>query len=220
MLKHKDITIHWLGHDGFLIQHHEKNIYIDPFKIKSTLLADLVLVTHEHFDHLSPDDLKKIASGKTPIVCAQQSVPALESIGTPHPMAVGQHAHLEGVNITAVPAYNINKYRDPATKAVFHPKEDGKVGFIIEIEGTKIYHAGDSDHIPEMKTIKCDIALLPVSGTYVMTAEEAAAAAKEIKPHIVIPMHYGSIVGKEDDARHFAKLLEGSGMKVEILKAE
>jgi L-ascorbate metabolism protein UlaG (beta-lactamase superfamily) len=119
-------------------------------------------------------------------------------------MKPGDKINVGDVAIEAVPAYNVNKYREPGR--VFHPEEDGKLGYVVTIKGVRIYHAGDTDHIPEMKNIQTDIALLPVSGTYVMTAHEAAEAAATINLQIAIPMHYGAIVGGRIDAETFQKL--------------
>lgn len=126
-------------------------------------------------------------------------------------MKPGDRITVSGIEIEAVPAYNTNKE--------FHLKERGWVGYIFTINGQRIYLAGDTDHIPEMKTFDVDIALLPVSGTYVMTAEEAVTAALEIKPKIAVPMHYNSIVGTEEDAERFAEGLNGK-IEVRILKPE
>jgi L-ascorbate metabolism protein UlaG (beta-lactamase superfamily) len=130
-------------------------------------------------------------------------------------MSFGETKNILGVSVEAVPAYNTNKFRTPGK--VYHPKEEGRIGYIITMNGVRIYHAGDTDHIPEMKNIKVDIALLPVSGTYVMTADEAAKAVAEIKPKIAIPMHYGAIVGDVNDAQKFQKL---ATCKVTILEKE
>lgn len=198
MLKH----IHWLGHDGFRID-AGKVIYIDPFKISGGVPADIVLVTHEHFDHCSPEDVAKVQGENTVIVTEKDSAKKLK--GDVRVIAPGGKLTVGGVKIEAVPAYNTNKQ--------FHPKEKGWLGFIIEVDGVRIYHAGDTDFIPEMAGFKTDIALLPVSGTYVMTAEEAVEAALSIKPKIAVPMHYGAIVGEENDAERFKKALAG---KVEV----
>ncbi len=124
----------------------------------------------------------------------------------------GDTIEVKGVKIEAVPAYNTNKE--------FHPKEKGWVGYIFEVDGKRIYIAGDTDYIPEMKDFKdVDIALLPVSGTYVMTADEAVQAALDIKPKVAIPMHFGKIVGTESDAERFASSLKGK-IEVVILKEE
>ena len=116
------------------------------------------------------------------------------------------------VEIEAVPAYNVNKFRAPGQ--VFHPKEDKKLGFVFQMDGTRVYFAGDTDFIPEMKSIQCEIALLPVSGTYVMTAEEAAEAVEMIKPKIAVPMHYAAIVGSDSDAQSFKSLVKNCQVEI------
>ena len=186
----------WLGHDGFRID-SAKTIYIDPYEIAEGKKADIILITHEHFDHCSPDDVAKIQQSETVIVTEKDSAKKLS--GNVKVVSPGDSLTVDGVKIEAVPAYNVDKD--------FHPKANGWLGFIVEIEGVRIYHAGDTDFIPEMRDFKTDIALLPVSGTYVMTADEAVAAALAIEPRIVIPMHYGSIVGGDQDAAKFKKAL-------------
>ena len=186
----------WLGHDGFRIE-AAKTIYFDPYDIAGGKTADIILISHEHFDHCSPDDVAKIQQPATVIVTEKGSAKKLS--GDVRVVAPGDSLTVDGVKIEAVPAYNVNK--------TFHPKTNGWLGFIVEIEGVRVYHAGDTDFIPEMQDFKTDIALLPVSGTYVMTADEAVQAALAIEPGIVIPMHYGSIVGGEQDAARFKKAL-------------
>ena len=129
----------------------------------------------------------------------------------------GENKTIDGIRIRAVNAYNIDKI-NPDTKKPFHPKEDNKVGFLVSIKGISIYHTGDSDLIPEMSDLRPDILLVPVSGTYVMTAREAAQATESIKPKIAIPMHYGSIVGSENDATEFKNLVKSC--EVQILTKE
>jgi len=192
----------WLGHDTFRID-ASKTIYIDPYEISSGPNADLILITHEHFDHCSPDDVSKIQHSGSVIVTEKDSAAKLS--GDVRVISVGESLSLDEVKVKAVPAYNTNKD--------FHPKSKGWLGFIVEIDGVKVYHAGDTDFIPEMKDFDVDIALLPVSGTYVMTADEAVEAALAINPKIAIPMHYGAIVGGAQDAVKFKKALEG---KVEV----
>ena len=152
----------WLGHDGFRID-ASKTVYIDPYQISDGPEADLLLITHEHFDHCSPDDVAKVQHSGSVIVTEKDSAAKLS--GDVRVVKVGETLSIDNVQIEAVAAYNTNKD--------FHPKSKGWLGFIVEIDGVKIYHAGDSDFIPEMKDFDADIALLPVSGTYVMTADEA-----------------------------------------------
>ncbi len=192
-------NISWLGHSSFLITTADgKHIYLDPWKTETGLpAADLICITHEHYDHCSKKDVDRLATRQTPIVTTHAAADELGR-GSVQFVKPGDRLTAAGVAIEVVPAYNVDKE--------FHPKEDGRVGFILTLDGTRIYHAGDTDYIPEMETIKADVALLPVSGTYVMTAEEAARAAAAIKPALAIPMHYGSIVGTHADARRFTEL--------------
>lgn len=200
--------MHWLGHDTFRIT-GEKVVYTDPFKLKKKDTADIILITHEHYDHCSPEDVKKIQGPGTAIVTVADCAKKLT--GDITVVKPGDTVTVKGVVIEAVPSYNTNKQ--------FHTRERGWVGFVFTLGGQRIYLAGDTDHIPEMKNIRADIALLPVSGTYVMTADEAVRAALDIKPKIAVPMHFGSIVGSMDDAQRFADGLKGK-VTVEILPEE
>ena len=190
--------IHWLGHDAFRID-AESIIYFDPFKIQGGPEADIILISHDHHDHCSPEDIAKIQGKETVIIAGASSLKKLS--GRVSAMAPGDSLTVKGITIQAVPAYNINKK--------FHPRENGGLGFVVEIDGVRIYHAGDTDLIPEMKEIRADIVLLPVSGTYVMTVAEAAEAALTLNPALAIPMHYGTLVGEAADAERFSRLLEG-----------
>lgn len=206
-------NIHWLGHDAFRIEGRNKGreivIYTDPFKIKNPVRADLILITHEHYDHCSPEDVEKLAGPDTIIVAPPDCAAKLS--GEIEMVEPGDVLTVDGVDIEAVPSYNLNKK--------FHPKTNQWVGYIFTVDGKRIYIAGDTDRIPEMKEFKADIALLPVSGTYVMTPKEAAEAAMDINPEVAIPMHYGSIVGTKDDAAQFEKALAGK-IKVVTLPLE
>ena len=198
--------ITWLGHDAFRID-ASKTIYIDPYEIQEGVAADIILITHEHFDHCSPEDVAKVQKDATIIITEKDSAEKLS--GDVRIVSPGETVTIDHVGIEAVPAYNINKN--------FHPRKKGWLGFVIEIDGVRIYHAGDTDMIPEMKTLKVDIALLPVSGTYVMTADEAIEAALAIQPALAIPMHYGAIVGDATDAEKFRTGLAG---KIEVAVLE
>ena len=199
------MNIEWLGHDGVRITGDGQVIYIDPYQLEGGVPADIVLVTHGHFDHCSSDDIQKVLKDDTVIVSSYGCEPPRK----PEEMKPGEKKTVKGIEIEALPSYNVNKD--------FHPKSTEGLGYIVTVEGKRIYHAGDTDHIPEMSDINVDIALLPVSGTYVMDAKEAAEAAKAINPKLAIPVHYGSgVVGTVEDAKEFKKRLEGSGIEVEI----
>jgi L-ascorbate metabolism protein UlaG (beta-lactamase superfamily) len=214
MLEYHGVKITWLGHDSFRIS-NGKTLYIDPYKIKAEGKGDILLISHEHFDHLSLDDIKKVVSSNTSIVAASQCADQLKRVAAKEVKIVraGDKVNVQGIAIEAVAAYNTNKI-NPDTRKPFHPKEDNKIGFVVTINDVRIYHAGDTDAIQEMKNIQTDIALLPVSGTYVMTAEEAAEAVKMIKPKIAIPMHFGAIVGSEKDAEKFKQLVKECDVKI------
>lgn len=204
MFGYEGLEFQWTGHDGFRITDlkNKRIIYIDPFQLSKrhkTKDADIVLVSHDHFDHLSIEDLTEIVNSNTEIVAAKECLGKLQDLpaGRITTLNPGERASPRGLVVEAICAYNTNKK--------FHPKEDNKIGFVITVDGHRIYHSGDTDIIPEMSGLNPDIALLPVSGTYVMTADEAARATDEfIKPRkFAIPMHYGSIVGSEEDANKF-----------------
>ena len=193
----------WLGHDAFRVD-ADKTVYFDPYQISGGPGADLILISHDHFDHCSPEDVAKIQTPETVIVTEKDSAKKLS--GDVREMMAGETMTVGGMKIEAVPSYNIDKD--------FHPQDNAWIGFIVEVEGVRIYHAGDTDFIPEMKALDVDIALLPVSGVYVMTADEAVEAALAINPKIAIPMHYGAVAGTEQDAINFKNALEG---KIEVI---
>jgi L-ascorbate metabolism protein UlaG (beta-lactamase superfamily) len=225
MLNYRGVKFQWTGHDGFKLAASTKKdgsgsnnivVYIDPYKLEKGIGkndADVVLISHNHFDHLSMDDLKKVVKKDTVIVAAAECAEQLEPMGLEvKDVSPGDRVTVKGVEVGAVPAYNTNKS--------FHPKADGKVGFVVTLGGLRIYHAGDTDEIPEMEQVRPDVALVPVSGTYVMTADEAARAVNEkIKPKMLaVPMHYASIVGSEKDAERFKQLVKVC--PVEIIKKD
>jgi len=199
------VTVTWLGHASFKIA-SAITAYIDPWKLDSAPHdADLVLVSHSHFDHYSADDIAKVA-GKAGEIVAPADV--IDQHGQGRAIQPGQTLTVKGVTITAVPAYN------PAKE--FHPRQNNWVGFIVEMDGKRIYYAGDTDLIPEMQDLgNIDLALLPVGGTYTMDPQEAAQALQAIQPRQVLPYHWGDIVGSQADAE---KLQELASCEVVLLQ--
>ena len=199
-------SLEWLGHSGFRIRVGKAVVYIDPYRVPDgSPPADLILITHGHYDHFSPQDVERL-SGKGTWLVGPAAVAERVS-GRVHSIAPGEALDDElvrGVHVAAVAAYNTSK-RDGDGKP-FHPREAGWVGYEVGVRGERLYHSGDTDVIPEMDTVTgVDIALLPVSGVYVMTAPEAAEAARRIQPRVAVPMHWGENIGSEDDARTFAE---------------
>jgi L-ascorbate metabolism protein UlaG (beta-lactamase superfamily) len=207
-------NIHWLGHDSFRVDGESAVIYVDPWQLgENPKPADLILITHDHRDHFSPEDVAKIQSDQTIVVTVKDCVEKLT--GEITVVEPGDEIEIGTVTIQALPAYNVNKFRSPGVP--FHPKEKNYVGFIVTVDGQRIYHAGDTDVIPEMESFEVDIALLPVSGTYVMTADEALEAAELISPKVVIPMHIGRGIGAENMADDFKAKC---ALPVEVLDLE
>lgn len=190
-------NIFWLGHSSIRIN-GEKIIYIDPWKIRGEQKADLVLISHSHDDHLSPADVRKVQTPDTVIITTGDCAGRLS--GTVRVITPGETITVGTVSVEAVPSYNPSK--------PFHPKHNNWVGFIITMDGTRIYYCGDTDHIPEMDAIQADIIIAPVGGTYTMTAEEAARMVNIIGPKAAIPIHYGDIVGSIEDAERFRELCD------------
>ena len=181
-----------------------KVIYIDPFKIdKNYNDADIVFITHDHFDHYSEEDIDKVINENTTIIIPEELLTKLLKKGINKNAIITVEPNekyvVQGIKFETIPAYNTNK--------TFHPKKNGWVGYIIIINGIRYYIAGDTDITEENKKVKCDVAFVPVGGTYTMDFKEAANLINEIKPKIAIPIHYGSVVGTEQDAIDFIRLL-------------
>jgi len=220
-MKIGDMDLRWLGHSSFLIEAEGKKIYIDPYKVSRGEKADIIMITHPHYDHCSVEDIKKIVKEGTILVVpadCQSKIARLEGVEMKI-VEAGQTLELDGelgkgVKVGTVPAYNIDKE--------FHSKNEGWIGYVIKVNNTVLYHAGDTDKIPEMSKLqgKVKVALLPVGGTYTMNAEEAASAASVVRPEIAIPMHYGEVAGSRSDAEEFVRLCEAEGIKAEILEKE
>lgn len=211
-IQYGPLEIRWLGHAGFLVT-GTKRVYIDPFQIdpRDKPMADYLLVTHSHYDHLSIADDEHVVNRETTIICAADCA---EKLGKLHAKQVkalkpGESYEDEHIRVEAVRAYNPEK--------PFHPKANDWLGFVVTLDKVTFYHSGDSDVIPEMEDVECNLAMLPVSGTYVMTAEEAVRAAAMIEAEVAIPMHWGNLVGTREDALRFKKLAD---CKTVILEKE
>ena len=182
----------------------EKMIYIDPYHIgKNYNDADMIFITHDHYDHYSEEDIDKVRKNNTIFIVPENLLNKLikkgmndENIITLDP---GDAEKIDGIKVEAIHSYNIDK--------TFHPKENNWLGYVIEIDGVRYYIAGDTDITEENKKIKCDVAFVPVGGTYTMNFSEAAQLINIIKPKIAVPIHYGSVVGTKQDATDFIKLL-------------
>lgn len=182
----------------------EKTIYIDPFKIDRNYNdADIIFVTHDHYDHYSEEDIDKVINENTVIVIPEELLTKVLKKGINKNAIItvkpNQKYMVQGIKFETVPAYNTNK--------TFHPKENGWVGYVIEINEIKYYIAGDTDITEENKKVKCDVAFVPVGGTYTMDFKEAAQLVNQIQPKVAVPIHYGSVVGTKQDAEEFIKLL-------------
>lgn len=190
------VTVKWLGHASFRIAGESSVVYIDPWKLSEAGKdADVVLVSHSHYDHYSAADIDKVASEKTQIVGPAD---VIDKQGTGEVIKPGETVQLGAASVTGVAAYN------PAKQ--FHPKSQNWLGFVIAVDSVRIYYAGDTDLIEEMQALEdIDVALLPVGGTYTMDAEQAAAAGERIKPGRAVPYHWGDIVGSQRDAERFAE---------------
>ena len=206
-----------LTHSSIRIQSPEGPVvYVDPYNIKNEPHdADLILVTHSHRDHFSPKDIAKIVKTECGQILTEIYMPydkSQDSLGCQVTNVEPDFDYeAKGIIFETIPAYNVGKK--------FHPKDNEWVGYILDIDGTRIYIAGDTDITEENQNVQCDIALVPVGGTYTMSPQEAAKLINIIKPKYAIPTHYGSVVGSEDDAKEFASLVEPQ-IQVEIKKEQ
>lgn len=230
------VELKWLGHSGFLIKNSApdqvglkegvlspegKTIYIDPYNIKEdSEKADIILLTHSHYDHCSIADIEKVVQEGTQIISPADCQSKITRFDVPiemHVVEPGQEVNLGNIKISVLPAYNVDKH--------FHPKDEGWVGYLIKVGDVLIYHAGDTDVIPEMQKLtghkqsgKEFVALLPIGGRFTMSVEEAVEAAKIIKPTLAVPMHYASIIGSVADAEEFVELCKEEGINAKILE--
>jgi L-ascorbate metabolism protein UlaG (beta-lactamase superfamily) len=182
----------WIGHASFLIKVGNKNVYIDPFRLTTVKeRADVILITHPHFDHMNTEDIAKIADSKTEIFVTEDSVDKIK-VGKVKGTEPNREYSSSVIKFSTIPAYNVVKERLDK-----HPKKNNWVGYILEANNMKIYHAGDTDFIPEMEEINVDLALIPMSGTYTMDPDQAIEAANKIDAKAVAPMHYRAVLGLE-----------------------
>lgn len=208
----KDIEV--LCHSSIRIN-KEKVIYIDPFKINNNYNdADIIFITHDHYDHYSEEDINKVKKNDTVIVAPKGLVTKLLKIGFNQNYIItvepNEEKMIKGIKFETVLAYNTNKQ--------FHPKENAWVGYIIEINNNRYYIAGDTDITPENKKVRCDVAFVPVGGTYTMDFKEATQLINEIKPKIAVPIHYGSVVGTYQDAEDFLKNIHSEIKGIILMK--
>jgi L-ascorbate metabolism protein UlaG (beta-lactamase superfamily) len=203
--------ITWFKQSAFLFQ-REQSLYIDPWGVTDgSPEADAILLTHSHSDHFSPDDIAKIRTDSTAVYATGDLAAQLP--GPVNVVRPGDAFEVLGYSVDAVPAYNVVEER-----LGFHPKSNGWVGYVFTIDGVRYYHAGDTDVIPEMEPLSCDVALLPIGGYYTMDPSEAAEAVKLIGPRLVVPMHFGFVVGDPSYARRFASLVAPTEVHVFVPK--
>lgn len=200
----KRITIN--THSSVRVDADGKTVYIDPFRlVNAPHDADVIFLTHDHFDHYSPEDVEKVLKETTVFVLPQSTAKAAAAqIGNRGTVIAepGKSGAAAGIVFEAVPAYNPNKQ--------FHPRKNGWVGYVLQLNGLRLYVAGDTDATEEAATVRCDVAMLPIGGKYTMDALEAAALVKQMQPQVVIPIHYGSVAGVPEDFDRFREAVAGA----------
>jgi L-ascorbate metabolism protein UlaG (beta-lactamase superfamily) len=202
----------WFKQSAFLWRGDGTNVYIDPWGVTTADEADVIFITHAHEDHFQPDEIERVRKDGTKIVAPGDVAQKLS--GDVTPVRPGDSLEVAGIKVQAVPAYNIVEHRLQA-----HPKANQWVGYILTLGSNTYYHAGDTDHAPELSDVRADVAFLPIGGDpYVMDPSEAAGLAKAISPQVAVPMHYGFVIGTAADGERFAK--EADPIRVEILKPE
>lgn len=198
------------AHSSIRLNTEEKIIYIDPFNIEKNFNdADIIFFTHDHYDHFSKEDILKVINDNTVLVIPEISIFKTHDFHNEVISVTPNNTYnIKGISVETIPAYNIGK--------AFHPKENKWVGYILTLEKKRYYIAGDTDVTEENKQVKCDVAFVPVGGTYTMDYKEAAELINTIKPSIAIPIHYGSIVGTEEDGKNFSMLVNDN-TKVNVI---
>ncbi|MEP6973311.1 MAG: MBL fold metallo-hydrolase, partial [Actinomycetota bacterium] len=190
----------WFRQSALRFSDGDLTVYIDPWGTdEDGPPADLILITHAHVDHVQPEEIARLSTGGAKIVAPHDV--AAELSGDVTPVAPGESHEIAGVRFTTVPAYNTAEER-----LQMHPKENKWVGYVLELPGGTYYHAGDTDHVPELDEVKTDVAFLPIGGTYTMDAAQAAGLARSIGPRVAVPMHFGFVVGSPSDGDRFREL--------------
>ena len=204
----------WFKQSGFLLRSNGAAVYIDPWGVKDgSPPADVLMITHAHFDHYSPEDIERVVGAHTSIFAPTDV--AAELTGNVTPVAPGDSFEAAGIRAQAVPAYNIVEER-----LSFHPRSRGWVGYVFEIGDATYYHAGDTDHLPELEAIRSDVSFVPIGGTYTMDPEQAGGFVRLQAPKLAVPMHFGHVegVGVKGDAERFREA--AAPIPVEVLVAE
>jgi L-ascorbate metabolism protein UlaG (beta-lactamase superfamily) len=203
----------WFRQAAFRWHDDERTIYVDPWGTTTSDAppADLILITHAHHDHFRPDEIAHLSTPTTRLVAPHDVAAALS--GDVTAVAPGESHEVAGVRFTTVPAYNVHEER-----LEMHPKANGWVGYVLEVWGKTYYHAGDTDHVPELEAVRTDVALVPIGGTYTMDVVEAAGLMHAMEPRLAIPMHYGFVVGSSSDAERFREL--AAPVPVEVMSPE
>ena len=202
----------WFKQSAYRWDGDGATVYIDPWGVpEGAPEADVIFITHAHDDHFLPEEIQRLTGKATQIVAPRDI--AAELSGKVQPVSPGDTVEAGGIKGQAVPAYNIAEER-----LEMHPKENGWVGYLLQLGDTTYYHAGDTDHLTDLETISPQVAFVPVGGTFTMNASEAAGLVRIMSPQLAVPMHYGFVVGSPSDAERFRQ--EADPVKVEILKPQ
>lgn len=199
----------WFRQAAFLWKGDGLTVAIDPWNVVSDMPVDLILITHAHDDHFRPEEIAKLSGPNTAVVAPRSF--AADVPGTVTPVQPGDAVEVAGVRLQVVPAYNVVEER-----LEMHPKANRWVGYLFELDGHTYYHAGDTDHLPELEPLRTDVAFVPIGGTYTMDASQAASLVRAMTPKVAVPMHYGFVVGEPSDAARFAE--EAAPVEVRTLE--
>ncbi len=191
----------WFRQAAYRWQGDGPVVYIDPWGVNDDVPADLIFLTHAHYDHYQPHEIERLSTPSTKLVAPYDI--ARELKGDVTPVTPGESHEVGGVRFTTVPAYNIAEER-----LDMHPKVNGWVGYVLELGGSTYYHAGDTDALPELETLDTDVAMVPIGGTFTMDYQEAAGLVKAMEPQLAVPMHYGFVVCSPSHAQLFRKAAE------------